>query len=354
MTRRMDIELILTPGLGNGAFLVSGGREAIVIDPPRDAWRVMAAAEQRGWRITHVLETHVHNDYLSGALELRAALRCGDPRARSGTLCASRIARCDDGDVLDLDDLGVRRASHPRPHTGASGLGGAAPMATGGRRRSLTGGSLLVGSAGRTDLLGDRADRSPDPRPVPHPPCPGSPAATTWRSCRRMAPAASARWARPDAARTTTIGQERRSNPLLAIDDGSGLSDDAARWPRRRTRPTTPRWRRSTAAGPRRRSVESRCRAEIGPAAVREPPSQAGRTSSTRRSRRVFAAGHIAGSLNIELEESFSLLLGWFVPFGAPVVLVLPRPVGRRGSSRLRPSSSGSVTSGSSASSAVG
>ncbi len=86
MTRRMDIELILTPGLGNGAFLVSGGREAIVIDPPRDAWRVMAAAEQRGWRITHVLETHVHNDYLSGALELRAALGTEILAPGSGTV----------------------------------------------------------------------------------------------------------------------------------------------------------------------------------------------------------------------------------------------------------------------------
>ena len=40
----------------------------------------------------------------------------------------------------------------------------------------------------------------------------------------------------------------------------------------------------------------------------------------------MFAAGHIAGSLNIELEESFASYVGWFVPFGAPVVLVLPDP----------------------------
>ena len=49
------------------------GGEAVLVDPQRDAWRFLEVAERRGWRIRHVLETHVHNDYLSGALETRAA-----------------------------------------------------------------------------------------------------------------------------------------------------------------------------------------------------------------------------------------------------------------------------------------
>ena len=69
----MDLEIVLTPGLGNATYLVASDGEAVVVDPPRDAWRVEAAAARRGWRLTHVLETHVHNDYLSGALELRAS-----------------------------------------------------------------------------------------------------------------------------------------------------------------------------------------------------------------------------------------------------------------------------------------
>ena len=70
----MDIETIVTPGLGNATHLIAtDDGEAVVVDPPRDAWRIAAVARGRGWRITHVLETHVHNDYLSGALELRAS-----------------------------------------------------------------------------------------------------------------------------------------------------------------------------------------------------------------------------------------------------------------------------------------
>ena len=65
------VVVVPTPSLGNSTYLVGSGSEAIAVDVPRDAWRVSAVAEQHGWRITHALETHVHNDYLSGARELR-------------------------------------------------------------------------------------------------------------------------------------------------------------------------------------------------------------------------------------------------------------------------------------------
>jgi len=67
----VQLEIVPTPGLGNQAYLLASDGDALVVDPPRDAWRIVAAAEQRGWRLRHVRKTHVHNDYLSGALELR-------------------------------------------------------------------------------------------------------------------------------------------------------------------------------------------------------------------------------------------------------------------------------------------
>ena len=69
----MDLELFVTPGLGDTSYLLASGREAVLVDPQRDAWRFLEVARARGWRVRHVLETHVHNDYLSGALETRAA-----------------------------------------------------------------------------------------------------------------------------------------------------------------------------------------------------------------------------------------------------------------------------------------
>ena len=64
---------IETPGLGNQTYLVGSGSEAVAVDVPRDGWRIADVAQDHGWRITHALETHVHNDYLSGARELREA-----------------------------------------------------------------------------------------------------------------------------------------------------------------------------------------------------------------------------------------------------------------------------------------
>src|SRR3990170_4160242 len=73
MIRAMDVELFTTEGLGDASYLIASEGEAALVDPQRDAWRFLAVAEGRGWRVTRVLETHVHNDYLSGALETRAA-----------------------------------------------------------------------------------------------------------------------------------------------------------------------------------------------------------------------------------------------------------------------------------------
>ena len=61
---------IETPGLGDRSYLAHDGEVAIVIDPQRDIDRVLALAASAGVRITHVAETHIHNDYVSGGLDL--------------------------------------------------------------------------------------------------------------------------------------------------------------------------------------------------------------------------------------------------------------------------------------------
>ncbi|MBI4171313.1 MAG: MBL fold metallo-hydrolase, partial [Actinobacteria bacterium] len=56
----MDIELFLTPGLGDSSYLLASKGEAAAVDPQRDAGRMLAAAEARGVKVRYVLETHVH------------------------------------------------------------------------------------------------------------------------------------------------------------------------------------------------------------------------------------------------------------------------------------------------------
>jgi hydroxyacylglutathione hydrolase len=316
----MDVELILTPGLGNGAFLISAGQEAIVVDPPRDAWRVMAAAEGRGWRVTHVLETHVHNDYLSGALELRSALGTeilAPARGRYGF----DHRPMDDTDVLEIDGLQFTARATPG-HTPEHLAWEVRPDGNAVPSAIATGGSLLVGSAGRTDLLGSGQTEAltraqfhtlrslaalPDDVTV-------LPTHGGGSFCS-VGPA--------DAARTTTIGRERRSNPLLAIDDEATfrttLLDGLGPYPTYYAEMAP-----INRVGP---AVVGRVPLppEIGPDAVRAAVAGGARIVDAR-SRRKFAAGHIGGSLNIELTDSFASYVGWFVPFGAAVVLVLPDP----------------------------
>src|SRR5215471_17537065 len=64
---------IETSSLGDRSYLVHDGSAALVIDPQRDTDRVTALAAEHGVRITHIAETHIHNDYLTGGPALAAA-----------------------------------------------------------------------------------------------------------------------------------------------------------------------------------------------------------------------------------------------------------------------------------------
>ncbi len=59
-----------TPSLGDRSYLVHDGQAALVVDPQRDIDRLLAAADAAGVVITHVAETHLHNDYVTGGLTL--------------------------------------------------------------------------------------------------------------------------------------------------------------------------------------------------------------------------------------------------------------------------------------------
>ncbi|MEO5704026.1 MAG: MBL fold metallo-hydrolase, partial [Candidatus Limnocylindrales bacterium] len=154
----MDLELFVTPGLGDASYLLASGRDAALVDPQRDAWRFLEVAERRGWRVRHVLETHVHNDYLSGALETQAATgaEIAAP-ARGGYEFPHRAV--DEGDFVEIGSLRLTAWATPG-HTpehlawAVEDLSSSDSLATGTPDAVFTGGSLIVGSAGRTDLLG--------------------------------------------------------------------------------------------------------------------------------------------------------------------------------------------------------
>jgi hydroxyacylglutathione hydrolase len=312
------IESFATRSLADSSYLLAVGSDALLVDPQRDAWRFLAAAEARGLTVRYVLETHVHNDYVSGALEVRAATGAEVLAPAAGRY--EFVHRgLSDGDEIDLDGVVIRALAtpgHTPEHLSYLVAESAAPVAV------FTGGCLIHGSAGRTDLLGDeRAEEL---------------TRAQYRSVRLLAGLSDATRllpthgagsfcaaAAPRTASGSTIGAERVANPaLLAPDEEAFVRRQLDGLPR------YPAYYRHMAplnrAGPpllsRLPDLPARSPAEVAARGA------AGAWVVDGRDRLSFAAAHLPGSVNVELDDAFASYVGWIVPFGAPLLLVLPDP----------------------------
>ncbi|HMM96106.1 MBL fold metallo-hydrolase [Phycicoccus sp.] len=314
----MDIEVFVTPGLGDNSFLLVSGDEALVVDPQRDAWRFLESADAKRARVRAVLETHVHNDYVSGAHEIRAAHGAELVLPADGRYeFEHRGAR--EGEEVRIGDLRVvawDTPGHTFEHIAWVVYEGESdePVAV------FSGGSLLVGSAGRTDLLG-----------------PDHTAALTahqYDTVKRLGalPAATQLLpthgagsfcvsSMPSTSRTSTLGAELRSNDMLLAGSRAEfeqeLTGELMAYPAYYAH----------MASTNRAGVPVLHRVpELGLLDAEEAAAavERGATVVDARGRDAFAEAHIPGSLNIELNSGFGSYVGWLLPFGAPVVLVLP------------------------------
>ena len=128
------------PELGNSSFLVADldAGVAAVIDPYRDVDPYLSYAESQKLRVARALDTHVHNDFVSGARELAA-------------LAGTQVGELSPGSEVELGSVTIR-SLHTPGHTQEhkSYL-----LLEGGRPRALfSGGAIMVGSIARTDLFG--------------------------------------------------------------------------------------------------------------------------------------------------------------------------------------------------------
>ncbi|MFM8895631.1 MAG: MBL fold metallo-hydrolase, partial [Actinomycetales bacterium] len=93
---------IETPNLGDRSYVIGRGDSAVVIDPQRDIDRVQAILDEQQWSVSHVLETHFHNDYVSGGLALAPA-RGAEYVVPAGMEIAFRAQQVDHGHEIDTD-----------------------------------------------------------------------------------------------------------------------------------------------------------------------------------------------------------------------------------------------------------
>jgi len=146
----LEVVTIQTPALGDRSYLIHDGAEAVVVDPQRDFGRVLATAEAQRVQITHVLETHIHNDYITGGLALASQTGASYVVAASEEVSFHRLA-VRDNDQIITGSLTVT-AMHTPGHTPGH-LSYVLSETGGGPVAVFTGGSMLYGAVGRTDLI---------------------------------------------------------------------------------------------------------------------------------------------------------------------------------------------------------
>lgn len=331
----MRIEQFALDGLGHQSHLVVDERTgmAVVVDPRRDVDIYLEAAERHGARITHILETHLHNDYVTGARELAARIAASGEDGKEAIIVASAEVppayahqAVRHGDRLAVGAVTVEvlaTPGHTPEHVSYAVYepGSDTPHAL------FSGGSMLVGGAGRTDLLGPALTET-----LTH---------QQYHSLRRLLDTLPATVlvypthgagsfcvaGEVSASRYTTIGQERLASP-------AAHAHDAAEFTRQQLAgygeyPGYYAYMRPiNQAGPRVLGALPEPPA-LAPAAI-QARMGAGVPLVDSRGREAFAQAHVPGALHIELDPSFGTYVGWLLPFNTPLLLVVDGAVEQR------------------------
>jgi len=316
----LDVITIETPSLGDRSYLVTDGEVAVAVDPQRDTDRVTAVVAERGLRLTHVLETHIHNDYVTGGFALAQQVGAAYCVNADDDVSFERTA-VRDGDEIRTGDLVVRVVATPG-HT-FTHLSFTVSSAASDAEQDVvvfTGGSLLYGSTGRPDLLGAEhaetlarhqhasahrlVDELPDETAIYPTHGFGSFCAAT-----------------PTSGDSATIGSQRTDNPALVqgVDEWveatlAALTAHPAYYAHMGP---------ANAAGPGPVDLSHPATAD---AAELRRRVEAGEWVVDLRDRTAYAAGHVRGTFSFGQDGSFITYLGWLIPWGTPVTLLARTP----------------------------
>jgi glyoxylase-like metal-dependent hydrolase (beta-lactamase superfamily II) len=317
----MVIQQFFIPGIAHSSYLVGASGACAVVDPARDVDRYLEAAQDLGLMITHILETHLHADFVSGHIDLAEKTGARIYAPASGS-CEFEHEPVGDGTQFSVGEIRFDVLDTPG-HTPDGVTYVAADLSRGDEPfAAFTGDTLFVGDVGRPDLFPGRAGdlaahlydnlhtkilALPD-----H--CMVLPSHGAGSLCGRAM----------GSMRSTTIGYERRFNEALRIADREEFI------------------RSLTLNMPPAPDHFARC-SEInrrGPAPVRTLPAtrpmkpaefkeRAGREDTVVLSIRdyaTFGGQHIPGSYHIDHGGNFSTFAGWVLPPDRDILLVADSP----------------------------
>jgi hydroxyacylglutathione hydrolase len=302
--------------------------DALIIDPSRDVTPYLEAARQEGLRITHITETHIHADFVSGSRELVAKTGArlylsdmGDDDWKYAFI--GEAIPLHDGDSWMMGNIRIE-VIHTPGHTPehlvfqiTDTLAADAPMGL------FTGDFLFVGDVGRPDLLETAAGVANSKEDGARQQFANIQRFKTMPDYLQIWPghgAGSACGKALGAVPSTTLGYEKLFNPAFQQGDEAAF----VRW-LLEGQPETPRY-----------FAHMKHVNKVGPALLDDlqPPPHLNRADldaalkqgvlviDTRRMRD-FAKGHVPGTLGIPAtSDKFSTYAGWFVDYDAPTYLI--------------------------------
>ena len=318
--------------LAQASYLVGcpSSGEAIVVDANRDVEQYIRAAADEGLKVTHVTETHIHADFVSGSRELadRASAQLllsdeGDADWKYAFARGAGARLLHDRDTFMVGNLRFE-ALHTPGHTPEhlSFLVTDTP-ATDKPMGALTGDFIFVGDVGRPDLLEKAAGIAGTMEAA---------ARTLFRSLQRFKQlpdyiqilpghgAGSACGKALGAVPSSTLGYEKIANWGLAITDEQEFVEAVLAG-----QPEPPKYfaemKRINKEGPA--LLGGFHRPELRPAAAIGGLLHDGVTIVDTRPAADFAAGHIAGTINIPLNKSFNTWAGWLLPYDRDFHLIV-------------------------------
>ncbi len=151
----MYFKQITVPGLGCNSYVIGcpGARQAVVVDPKRDVQEYMDISRDEGMKITHIIETHVHADHVSGNQELKS--RTGAPiYYGAGTPVTFDHKELKEGEIIEFGMVKLEIINTPGHTPNSISLLVTDKARSDQPELILTGDLLFVGSIGRPDLAG--------------------------------------------------------------------------------------------------------------------------------------------------------------------------------------------------------